>query len=122
MSASPPSSSVHPFRLFTFEVDGVPHTKAFDHPVDTGGRTRDAELNHQFHAWLESFRPGYFDAGRVSRIAFTDRFRKSPFETDSLRHPARPESADLMQCGGTEFLPPVQPFPSITVLREATDC
>jgi hypothetical protein len=76
MSSPALSSPVHPYRFFTFDVDGIHCSKAFDHPPATTGNL-DHDLNRDFHAWLESRLPGYFAVGRVSRIAFTDRFRKT---------------------------------------------
>jgi hypothetical protein len=101
MSAITLSSPVYPYRLFTFEVDGVPHSKAFDHPATAGHGALDAELNREFHAWLESVRPGYFDAGRVHRIAFTDRIRHAENMADAVD--------GLTAWGNVPELPPVPP-------------
>ena len=82
MPPLPLSSPVYPFRLFSFEVDGNPHSKGFDHPAGVSPGALDAELNREFHAWLESVRPGYFNAGRILRIAFTDRIRHAENSVD----------------------------------------
>jgi hypothetical protein len=77
------SSPVVPFRFYTFEIDQISYGHAFDHPEKLAGIEREAELTRQFHSWLEMYFPGAFEQGKVTRIAFTDRFRR-----------ARPEEHD----------------------------
>jgi hypothetical protein len=68
MPASPP-----PLRVYACYIDEVLHTHNFPHP-DLDGVELEQELNRQFHAWLEMTAPGAYEAGRVSRIEFSDMF------------------------------------------------
>ncbi len=65
------SKSLHPFRAYTCYIDGDLHAHAFPH-----GKLRipemEAELNRQFHEWLELEGPHAQDEGRVSGIQFSD--------------------------------------------------
>lgn len=66
------SSGPRQYRVFTFEVDGVPQRQEFDYPPGVDHALMDAELNRMFQEWLEAEMPGYYERGRISRIGFTD--------------------------------------------------
>jgi hypothetical protein len=59
-------------RLYTLQIDRKPVTQAFDHRVGMTADALYADLNRQFHTWLEEIAPGAYATGRVTGIRFSD--------------------------------------------------
>src|SRR5688572_168273 len=69
------STPVHPFRIYTMQVEGETHVRAFAHPEGVTGHALDCVLHERFQSWLDLAFPEHAEKRRVSKIAFTDRFR-----------------------------------------------
>src|SRR5687767_15677044 len=66
LPASMESTPVHPFRIYTMQVDGVTKEMAFPHPEGISGTALDLLLHHEFTAWLDSEFPGHEEGGRIA--------------------------------------------------------
>ena len=60
-----------PLRVYTCYIDGVLHTQPFPHG-ELQSLALEAELNRQFHEWLEMTAPKAYEEGRVTGIRFAD--------------------------------------------------
>jgi len=70
------STAVHPFRIYTLQIDGATHVKAFSHPEAVAGTALDRHLHEKFAAWLHGAMANRKQAGYIAKIAFTDRLRR----------------------------------------------
>ena len=71
------STAVHPFRIYTLQIDGATHVKAFSHPEEVTGTALDRHLHEKFAAWLHAAMANRKKVGYVAKIAFSDRLRRT---------------------------------------------
>lgn len=80
------SSGIHPFRIYTMQIDGKSLEKAFPHPEGLTGPELEHWMNQRFSEWLKSELPGGGER-RAAKISFTDRMQERSPASSSVSGP-----------------------------------